>query len=422
MSKNKRPSLTMEKVIINEVALDKPRNKTKTRKHNSTKMKNLPGKHDLTDEEIGLYKQRKEIHVCLGCGEPNHSVHKCMQSNELDKAKASLFLRRNKASLIETKPKLAKGSLSQSKKASSLIEKDKDKGKQGNHLNGKAESFINTGFFKELLSKHVETRLHSKWRGDTKVVQYRSKHKESWQQRHWVQHRGVLFEVHLDSAEDHVMELLCKEREFANQFVPQNLLSRISLGGGAALDLVPVGFLCVTGTEPIITRLTKEFEPEQGAGRSRAIAFKVPKQVPKLQQLQLQLLKCFFPESENSLSLYKESLEKYGPQRILSAFRSRKFEFSEDAFILVILEQYDDSETFKITLPGGKRQLGETSLECALREFAEETHIRWFNKEMVEAEFCFDAGSKANTFFVQITEEIVQLAKKTKEESSLMPL
>ena len=62
---------------------------------------------------------------------------------------------------------------------------------------------------------------------------------------------------------------------------------------------------------------------------------------------------------------------------------------NNDAKVMIVMFEYTKNEkenvnNWKIDIPGGKRYLGETSLDCAIRETEEETSVnlskKWYTK------------------------------------------
>jgi len=116
--------------------------------------------------------------------------------------------------------------------------------------------------------------------------------------------------------------------------------------GGYALTVIPNGFVCIYGSLDDINRVIQKFNPKDP---------KVVKAMP-------------YKMNMNLSELASQPLAKKGVMRI--DFLRENCEFISEFYILLIQEGMDC-----ITIPGGKRFLGESSFECAKREFEEETGI-----------------------------------------------
>jgi len=116
--------------------------------------------------------------------------------------------------------------------------------------------------------------------------------------------------------------------------------------GGYALTIIPNGFVCIYGSLDDINRVIQKFNPKDP---------RVVKAMP-------------YKMNMNLSELTSQPLAKKGVMRI--DFLRENCEFISEFYILLIQEGMDC-----ITIPGGKRFLGESSFECAKREFEEETGI-----------------------------------------------
>jgi hypothetical protein len=177
-------------------------------------------------------------------------------------------------------------------------------------------------------------------------------------------------------------DVLTCEREFV-QSIPLDMRPWISVGG-YALTKIPLGVVCVYGKN--LDSLITSFRREKDA-LSQCAAMNIPSSRDISNE---ELV-------SNFVDVSSETMGGFGPERIRYALR--QFDFPEDTCMFILLEQWKGEDTFKITLPGGKRQLGETSAECAVREFIEETGII-IQETMFEEKVVYNAEMKSNFYFL----------------------
>jgi hypothetical protein len=105
--------------------------------------------------------------------------------------------------------------------------------------------------------------------------------------------------------------------------------------------------------------------------------------------------------STDRLQRYQEM--EYGPH-LKSAIKSKDFEYlvdGESAKVLVMVKLNNEHRgNYKIVLeiPGGKRELGETSVDCAVREVYEEAHIS-LDRQMLENATIDDTVENSGRFY-----------------------
>jgi hypothetical protein len=185
--------------------------------------------------------------------------------------------------------------------------------------------------------------------------------------------------------------ILQAEKIFVER-LPPGVVQRLSVGGDA-LKTIPVGFVCAYGSEDAVQALMEKYKPE--GELCRCAKYKIPESTPTLEVLQEALIGCFPDEKLEGRTF------GWGAERI--EFVLEQELIPPGSFLFVLLEQWDEKGKFKITLPGGKRQLGEPSIECALREFKEETGIE-MDKALINLSMTkYNHEMRANFYFTELT-------------------
>jgi hypothetical protein len=135
-----------------------------------------------------------------------------------------------------------------------------------------------------------------------------------------------------------------------------NELKKISVTGEALLERRH-GVVCLFGSMDAVEAkvCASTFEGEDCA----AGGFRVSDELP----LDVMIAECFVPFSERQNAAH-------GLERVRTASKHLYSKKEEGKLYMYVLR-----EGGKLTLPGGKRELCETSLECARRELLEETGL-----------------------------------------------
>lgn len=173
---------------------------------------------------------------------------------------------------------------------------------------------------------------------------------------------------------------------------------------GEALTHVPHGFLCVHGEKPDIMELLDD--TVLWRKENSAACLSLPKLQNTLKSGNIDAIRSFVQKR----CPLRVSEEMQVHQRLRFACRHidvNKLRTS-DQYVYALLEYKHNVQW--LTLPGGKRRLGEDSLSCAFREMKEETGINLdFRKYITDEDdmeelrnppSVHDVTSKASTFFV----------------------
>jgi 8-oxo-dGTP pyrophosphatase MutT (NUDIX family) len=93
---------------------------------------------------------------------------------------------------------------------------------------------------------------------------------------------------------------------------------------------------------------------------------------------------------------------EYGPH-LTSAIKSSHFDYQVDGefakvLVMVKISNAHGVKRIILDIPGGKRELGESSVECALREVYEEAHIR-LDRQLLEEAVTDDTVETCGQFY-----------------------
>jgi hypothetical protein len=159
----------------------------------------------------------------------------------------------------------------------------------------------------------------------------------------------------------------------------QDEMKRLS-AGGQALSEEPHGSICIAGSKDALSKV-------------RATA-----PVENIPNIQIRLV----GEEDMSTTTTKHQQHYIDRLRVADTFLAFK-DIADTAFLTVI-EKHNNVET----LPGGKRLLGESSLDCAKREFQEETGIDLSTIRYLDAsggEYCHMEGATMRVHFFYVLDD-----------------
>jgi len=226
-----------------------------------------------------------------------------------------------------------------------------------------------TNRIQKALVHHGNPRISTELDPELKVVRYR------------------FMDETLGECMDTKLEVMRFETELLRQITaanPSDVNKNEITVRGYVLKYHPVGVVCIYGTHDEISRLSF-YVP-----KSRT--YPITDRGISVDTLRLVLLELFQLEAEHKANL------TYGVERVHAAL---SHPLLTGKSILVIQEESYNGKWFTLTLPGGKRRLGETSLDCALRECYEETGIDASQLD-VSPETAYIHDSQSRVHFVAI--------------------
>jgi hypothetical protein len=172
--------------------------------------------------------------------------------------------------------------------------------------------------------------------------------------------------------------------------VTEQQLETVSVGG-EALDVEPNGALCLVGPCDVLARMIAERKavppPELGGGNTTENELRVYRLEDYATDTLCAHLDTLFLNTKGAYPK-GDTKESHGEQRIRVAaeYLYKHYSDTKDLGFMVMRER-DRYGEFEYTLPGGKRMLCESSLDCAKREFREETGIDLAKFDAIKPEF-----------------------------------
>jgi hypothetical protein len=124
--------------------------------------------------------------------------------------------------------------------------------------------------------------------------------------------------------------------------------------------------------------------------------------VNELKNKAFHLIRCKLTDQGLGSKLQGHAIMEFGPH-LKSAITSTHFNYDingQAASVLVMVKNNNEQMVPRIVLdiPGGKRELGETTIDCAMRKVYEEAHIR-LDCQMLDNAIKDDIIEKCGTFF-----------------------
>jgi hypothetical protein len=183
----------------------------------------------------------------------------------------------------------------------------------------------------------------------------------------------ILYQLHdwtIFSCPSEDANLLARERQFRDEMdaLEKNCWKKI-LVKGCALQIVQNGFVCVYGDRDLLKEHVTKFEKEEGMDSELCV---IPFQLlstNKVEELKIRLCASL------SLDVKNYNTDKEGRLRMV-ILAQQSGRIPETSYVL-LLRSRSIGEGTKVDFgfPGGKRHLGESSVECARREYKEETGL-----------------------------------------------
>lgn len=185
--------------------------------------------------------------------------------------------------------------------------------------------------------------------------------------------------------------------EFENEALNAGNIPKMCEVSGEALTLVPHGFVLCYGTQHDIESLVEKSNPEANC---QVISIPAPtfkkSDVVDLMEMRRNIDDCV----ENAVAgkILQHKVDTFDCHRLYDAITSIS-QWPSSTFLYALLEFAHKFP--RVSIPGGKRRLGESSLECAVRELKEEAGVSIEISKHATSTFILE--SKARIYYVNVS-------------------